>query len=67
MVKATGKTQAQLDEQKAQEEQEQINREARQYLADTDWYVIRQADTGEPIPDEVKQKRSEARNRVAAV
>jgi len=34
-----------------------------QYLADTDWYVTRQAETGKAIPVEVKAKRSEIRVR----
>lgn len=35
--------------------------EARQYLADTDWYVSRQAETGTPIPAEVSAARAAAR------
>lgn len=45
-------------------EQEIINSEALAYLQSTDWYVIRFADSGEPIPDDVKAKRSEARARI---
>ncbi len=41
--------------------QDQINAEARAYLADTDWYVIRAQETGEPLPDDVSEKRKEAR------
>lgn len=37
------------------------NNEARKYLKNTDWYVTRQVDTGEPMPDDIKQKRQEAR------
>lgn len=37
------------------------NAEARAYLASTDWYVVRFSETGEPIPEDVKQKRAEAR------
>jgi hypothetical protein len=37
------------------------NSAARQYLYQTDWYVIRQTETGEAIPDEVLAKRAEAR------
>lgn len=36
-------------------------REARAYLADTDWYVARMTETSKPIPDDVLQKRQEAR------
>ena len=32
------------------------------YLSETDWYVYRAMDTGEPMPAEVKQKRQEARD-----
>ena len=35
--------------------------EARRYLAGTDWYVIRAADTGEPLPDAVRTRRADAR------
>lgn len=36
--------------------------EAEAYLAQTDWYVIRfvEPDRGDPIPDEIKTKRTEA-------
>lgn len=40
---------------------EQAKQEARAYLASTDWYAIRLADTGEVIPQDVKDKRAEAR------
>lgn len=35
------------------------------YLEDTDWYAIRFADTGEPIPAEIKTKRQEAREEIS--
>ena len=38
-------------------EQEQANNEAKQYLAETDWYVVRFAETGVLIPDEIKDRR----------
>ena len=31
------------------------------YLADTDWYVVREQETGKPIPDEVRARRSAIR------
>lgn len=31
------------------------------YLADTDWYVIREQETGKPVPDEVRARRSAIR------
>lgn len=44
--------------------QAQVNAEARAYLADTDWYVIRLQETGEAVPDEVIAERAAARVRV---
>jgi hypothetical protein len=35
--------------------------ESKWYLQSTDWYVIRNVETGEPIPADVTQKRAEAR------
>lgn len=34
---------------------------ARAYLAETDWMVIREAETGKPMPDDVRQRRAAAR------
>jgi len=36
----------------------------RSYLADTDWYVTRQAETGKPIPEDILTKRQEARDSI---
>lgn len=33
----------------------------RRYLDDTDWYVIRQMETGTGVPDEITLKRAQAR------
>lgn len=38
--------------------------EAREYLDSTDWYVIREVETGKPMPDDVRIKREEARNAI---
>lgn len=38
--------------------------EARQYLRDTDWYVIRMHETGEKVPSEVLYKRAAARETI---
>ncbi len=35
--------------------------ELENYLKQTDWYVIRYADSGTSVPDEIKQKRAAAR------
>ena len=40
------------------------NKKARQYLADTDWYVIRLQETGVAIPESVATKRQKARNSI---
>jgi len=38
-----------------------VNRQSREYLASTDWYVTRQAETGVEVPADVATKRAEAR------
>ena len=48
----------------AQVEQEKANAEALKYLAETDWLMIRELETGKPMPEEIKLKRQEARNKV---
>ena len=40
---------------------EQTKAEAQTYLNSTDWYIIRFADSGIEVPQEVKDKRAEAR------
>jgi hypothetical protein len=40
------------------------NYAARKYLAETDWYVTRKAETGKAIPDDIATKRQEARDKV---
>lgn len=45
-------------------EAEQESQEALAYLSSTDWYVMRSADSGEPMPEEIKQARADARLRV---
>lgn len=44
-----------------QEIQEEVNRENRAYLASTDWYVVRMAETGIPVPDDILEARAAAR------
>ena len=48
----------------AAEIQAQINAENRAYLASTDWYVTRYAETGTAVPDEIKAARQAARNAI---
>ncbi|EGR0992868.1 TPA: hypothetical protein NKV81_004473 [Vibrio parahaemolyticus] len=49
------------DEIGGQRAQFDIDNDYRRYLLETDWYVIREQETGEPIPDEIKQNRATAR------
>ena len=37
------------------------------FLKNTDWYAIRFADTGTPIPEEIKIKRQQAREEISAL
>ena len=46
----------------AAQEQDMARDTARRYLAETDWYVIRAADTGTSIPDPVRLARAAARD-----
>jgi hypothetical protein len=41
-----------------------IDNDYRRYLKETDWYVIREQETGEPIPEEIKLNRAKAREAV---
>lgn len=58
-------------EDKAQQSEEARraadNTEARAYLAETDWYVIRLQETGQPVPDDVLASRAAARAKVVDV
>lgn len=44
--------------------QKQTNKEALAYLASTDWYIIRELDSGELCPDNIKTARAQARARI---
>ena len=48
----------------SQVEQEEINRQALQYLVDTDWYIIREMDEGVSCPADIKIERAAARTRI---
>ena len=50
-------TQAQVDEA----ERIIAKKRARRYLAETDWYVTRKAETGTAIPNDILTKRAQAR------
>ena len=38
-----------------------VKRRAKQYLADTDWYATRYAETGTAIPEDIAAARAQAR------
>ena len=65
-LKVGGRTQAQVDAERQAEEQRTASDEARAYLRETDWYVIRYAELGTKgtIPDEIRTKRNAARNTI---
>jgi hypothetical protein len=44
--------------------QQKTNEESLKYLTDTDWYIIREYDTGIICPIEIKQLRAEARLKI---
>jgi hypothetical protein len=49
--------------------QEELDRREEQsllaYLASTDWYAVRYAETGTPVPEEVSKQREDARERIS--
>ena len=40
-------------------------KELENFLSETDWYAIRFADTGEPMPADIKQQRQDARDEIS--
>lgn len=40
-------------------------KELENFLSSTDWYAIRFADTGEPMPADIKQQRQDARDEIS--
>jgi len=48
-------------EQVAETEAISIKRAAKQYLKDTDWYVVRKAEAEIAIPSDILTKRTQAR------
>jgi|GEM_PF-2000588 len=47
-------------------EQDQKAQEAREYLQQTDWLVVRKLETGKEIPADIAEKRAEARSLIPA-
>jgi hypothetical protein len=64
-MKLTGITQTQVDEQKAEEHRLSEIAEMEGYLASTDWYAVRFAETGQIVPETVLEKRADARARIS--
>ncbi len=52
------------DEQLAQLQQSKTNAASLAYLAETDWMVTRFAETGTPIPEDIKAARQAARDAI---
>ena len=52
---------AQVQAVQAKANQEQINRNARKLLADTDWLIVREIETGVVCPADIKAQRASAR------
>lgn len=64
-IEITDEEAEQIREQsKPPKTQEDINAENRAYLASTDWYVVRFAETGTPIPDDILATRQAARDAI---
>jgi hypothetical protein len=61
-MKLTGITQAQVDARKAEEHRLAEIAEMTAYLASTDWYATRLAETGKAIPEEILKCRQGARD-----
>jgi hypothetical protein len=59
--------QAVADQMVANAAQDSINAAARTYLASTDWYAVRFAETGVAIPEEIAAERAAQRAAVIAV
>ena len=67
VVKMTGKTQTDLDAIAEAEADQKATDEATAYLRETDWYIIRNIETGEPVPQEVTDKRAGERGKVRSI
>ena len=50
-----------MEQEDAKIAQEELTYNALEYLAKTDWYVSRKAETGKDIPEDVLRKRANAR------
>jgi len=64
-MKLTGKTQETVNKEKAEAENLATIQALTTYLFNTDWYVVRYSETLVPIPEEILQKRQEARDTIS--
>ena len=69
MVKygTTTPTDAQIQELDDESAVFRSNKDARRYLANTDWYITRNTETGAAIPSDITTKRQEARDRIQEI
>lgn len=56
--------QQQVEVEQLAREKESQGLEARRYLASTDWYIIRQQETGKAVPVEILAERQQARDSI---
>lgn len=61
----TGKTQSTLDAEKIEADRLAEIASLTAYLASTDWYATRMAETGKAIPGETVEERAKARARIS--
>lgn len=56
-----------LEQIEADKIQQEINISSRQYLKNTDWYIIRNIETGAETPIDILEKRAEARLKIVEI
>ena len=61
----TGLTQVDVDQRKAEADRQAEIATLSTYLASTDWYATRLAETGKAIPPEILTSRQSARDRIS--
>jgi len=64
-MKLTGLTQTDVDHRKAEADRLAEIATLESFLASTDWYATRLAETGKAIPDEIRIQRQAARDRIS--
>src|ERR1043165_2035166 len=64
MVEVPAEFSTEIVDLTAQGEQARINKEAEEYLASTDWYILRELDSGVPCPEEIRKARQAAREKI---